>query len=204
MLRTYSLSSSGEQNRRCQSPRRGSLSLPFAVVDPNLRQSIPQRVPREPQQARSLRLVAPRALQSFADHFVFPLIEGHAVGKKAIGRSVGAIARRIKLNVADFQLATRGERAGAFDDVLQFTHIPRPIMTREKLHGGGRNTGDSFRSSGIFGKARKKQLRQSSDILFVFAQRRVVDRGPVEPVLKGFATSFIFQRRPPPADGWPS
>src|ERR1019366_1769624 len=88
---------------------------------------------------RGLRLVAPGALQSFADHFVFPLVERHAVGEEAVAIRcrVVAIARRIELYVADFQLAALGERAGAFDDVLQFTHIAWPIMTDQELHGSG-------------------------------------------------------------------
>src|ERR1039458_2888590 len=86
-------------------------SFAFVVVNSNLRQAIPQRVAREPEQTRGLRLIPPCALQRFADHFVFPLVEGHAVGEEAIGRSVVAIARRVELDVADFQLAALGERA---------------------------------------------------------------------------------------------
>src|SRR5260370_24189874 len=81
------------------------LSLGFVVVNPDLRQTIPQRIPREPEQTRGLRLVSARALQSFADHFIFPLVERHAIGEKAIGRSVVAIARRVELYVCAFQLA---------------------------------------------------------------------------------------------------
>src|ERR1700687_4879605 len=130
---------------------RRSASLGFVVVDADLGQAVTQCIPRESEETRGLRLVAAGALQSFADPFVFTLVEGHAVGKEAIGRSAAAITRGVELYVAHFQLAPLGERAGAFDDVLQFTHIARPIMTDQKLHGGGRNAGDYFRSSGILG-----------------------------------------------------
>src|ERR1035437_10625215 len=134
-------------------------SLPVVVVNSDLRQAIPQRIPREPKQTRCLRFVAASALQSLTNHFVFPLVKRHSVGEKAIGRSTAAIARRVKLNVGDFQLAARSKRAGAFDDVLQFTHLAWPIMPAQKLHGGRRNAGDGFRSSGILGEAREEQVR---------------------------------------------
>src|SRR6267143_1576583 len=47
-------------------------SLGFVVINPNLRQAIPQRIPREPKQTRSLRLVTASALQRLTDHFIFP------------------------------------------------------------------------------------------------------------------------------------
>src|ERR1019366_1689571 len=114
-------------------------SLPSVVLNSNFRQAIPQCIPRKPEQTRGLRLVATRTLQRFADHFVFPLVEGHAVGEEAVAIRcrVVAIARRIELYVADFQLAALGEGAGAFDDVLQFPYIAWPIMTDQELHGSG-------------------------------------------------------------------
>lgn len=56
------------------------LSALVAVLDPDFREAIPQRITRQSEQARRLRLVAVRSLESFANHFVLPLVESHTVG----------------------------------------------------------------------------------------------------------------------------
>ena len=114
-----------------------------------------------------MRFVAARALQRFANHFIFPLVKRHVVGQKVIGRSTrrssrrreAAISRSVELYVAGFQLFARGKRASTLDDVLQFAHIPGPIMAAKKLHGSRRNAGNRFRSTGILGEARQEQVR---------------------------------------------
>jgi len=53
---------------------------PF-IRNPNL-DSEAQRVPRQPQQSCRLALVAIGTAQSLLDHLVFPLLQGHAIGRK--------------------------------------------------------------------------------------------------------------------------
>src|SRR5271170_3967653 len=66
----------------------GSISwrpgLPF-VLNPDFRQPVAQSIARKPEQASCLRFVSACALQGFANHFVFPLIERHTVREKAVG-----------------------------------------------------------------------------------------------------------------------
>jgi len=85
-------------------------SFGFVVVNADLRQAITQRVAREAEQARSLRLVAAGTLQSFA---IFRLPTDRAsCRREGSGRTKRCCdgCARGRVVIGDFQLAARGER----------------------------------------------------------------------------------------------
>ena len=67
-------------------------------------------------------------------------------------------------------------------------------MTRQKLHRGRRDSGDFLLSTGIFRKARQKQVGQTGNIFLVLAQRRDVDRDDVKPVVQILSKRSFFER----------
>ena len=57
-------------------------SFTTVIVNPDLRQTIAQGISREAEQPRRLRLITACPFQRFSDHFIFPLVERHAVGQE--------------------------------------------------------------------------------------------------------------------------
>src|SRR5207245_1627576 len=58
----------------------------FRIIgDADFRKPVTQGVARETQQTRGLAFVSVGATESFANHLVFPMLEGHAFGKKTAG-----------------------------------------------------------------------------------------------------------------------
>jgi hypothetical protein len=84
------------------------------VGDADFGEAIAKRVAGKAEEARGLALVAVGAAQSFADHFVFPLLERHAFGRERDGVSGGFGARGIEMDIAGLQ-----ERAQPIEDQAQ-------------------------------------------------------------------------------------
>ncbi len=68
----------------------------FSVVaDADFCEPVAQRISRKPQQSRGLALISVRAFQSFANNFVFPLLESLPAGKEIVARGLAGFARYV-------------------------------------------------------------------------------------------------------------
>src|SRR5471030_1595641 len=91
-------------------------ALPFQS---HLRQPVPQRIPRKPQHARRLALVAVGAPQRFADDVLLVLVQAQPFRQK-VRLALRTRARRaLELNIGGVQLRAGGHHQAALNHVLQ-------------------------------------------------------------------------------------
>src|ERR1700683_5575946 len=170
----------------------GELSLFLPLIrNPNLRQPIPERIPRQPEQSRCLTLISICPPQGLANHFIFPVLERHTLGKKS-APTVRCLCRTtIQMTVLGFEPRALRERASALDDVLQLAHISRPVVVHQNLHRLRRNT--LYWLARICGEARNEKIRQIGDVFFALTQRRNVDGDNIQTIIKIFAKGSLFE-----------
>src|SRR5215831_4197402 len=80
-------------------------------------------------------------------------------------RLTGAHHRFIDLNNGN-----GGEHRGALDDVLQFTHVSRPVVTQQAIHRLLRYAAQLFAQ--FLTKFAEKEIYQKRNIIFALAKRR--------------------------------
>ena len=90
------------------------------IGDAHFREAVAQGVARKAQGARGLALVAVGAAQGFANDFVFPLLERHAVGKDAArNRRTRRGRRAVEMNIGGVERGAGGERDGALENIFE-------------------------------------------------------------------------------------
>src|SRR5437879_4916837 len=101
-------------------------------------------------------------------------------------------ARRIKVNISSFQNRTFGQRESAFNDVLKFPDIARPVIIHQHSHRLRTHGADFF--AGLGRRANQKQVHQLRNILFMFPQRREINGHDVQPVIEVLAKRPLLER----------
>src|SRR5271155_3311918 len=83
----------------------GALSRIRLIGNADLREAVAQGIARKAEEAGGLALVAVGAAEGLANHFVFPLLEGHAFGEQRVSIAGSFRAGAIKMNIAKLELA---------------------------------------------------------------------------------------------------
>src|SRR5215469_3395739 len=112
------------------------------IREAHLGEAVAESVARKAEGPGGLAFVAVGAAQGFANDFLFPLVEGHAVGQNG---SDGCGRRgTVKANVGRVKNWAGGKSNGAFEDVFEFANISGPVKMGEKLDCVRRNASEVF------------------------------------------------------------
>src|SRR5208337_1579150 len=84
-----------------------------------------------------------------------------------------------------FDLAVIGDEDGSFDDVLEFSHIPRPFIIHQHIHGFGRYLFDLL--SHFEAISFKIVIHECTDVFLPLPERRNLQGYNVDAVIQVFA-----------------
>ena len=158
-----------------------------------------QCISGEAKQARGLALVAIGPPQSFTNHIIFPLLQGHSFGKKLAWSEAGDATPGLALAwnpdecpVSSIVRPAR-ECHRAFHAIFKLANVAWPVVLHQRIECGRRDAFDFLLA--IIGKSRKQNGSPDREYLLVFPQRRNINWHNVQPVIKIFAECSFFQRR---------